>query len=273
MERLLDQAQTLLIELGPSVLAAIVIFVVGRWIAKIITKLVSRIATKANVDPILVKFMGSVTYAVLLMLVIISALGKLGINTTSFVAIVGAAGLAIGFAFQGTLGNLASGVMLILFRPFKTVDYIEAGGTAGTVEEVQIFATILKTPDNKRIIIPNGTGVGGNITNYSANPTRRVDMVFGIGYGDDLRKAKSLLETIVKEHPQVLADPAPTIAVSELADSSVNFAVRPWVNTADYWTVYFDIHETVKLRFDQEGISIPFPQRDVHLFKEESSAA
>ncbi len=273
MERLLDQAQTLLIELGPSVLAAIVIFVVGRWIAKIITKLVARVASKAKVDPILVKFMGSVTYAVLLMLVIISALGKLGINTTSFVAVVGAAGLAIGFAFQGTLGNLASGVMLILFRPFKTGDYIEAGGTAGTVEEVQIFATILRTPDNKRIIIPNGTVVGGNITNYSANPTRRVDLVFGIGYGDDLRKAKSLLETIVKEHPQVLADPAPTIAVSELADSSVNFVVRPWVNTADYWTVYFDITETVKLRLDQEGISIPFPQRDVHLFKEESSAA
>jgi small conductance mechanosensitive channel len=273
MERLLDQAQTLLMELGPSVLAAIVIFVVGRWIAKIITKLVARVASKAKVDPILVKFMGSVTYAVLLMLVIISALGKLGINTTSFVAIVGAAGLAIGFAFQGTLGNLASGVMLILFRPFKTGDYIEAGGTAGTVEEVQIFATILRTPDNKRIIIPNGTVVGGNITNYSANPTRRVDMVFGIGYGDDLRKAKSLLETIVKEHPQVLADPAPTIAVSELADSSVNFVVRPWVNTADYWTVYFDITETVKLRLDQEGISIPFPQHDVHLFKEESSAA
>ncbi len=171
MERLLDQAQTLLMELGPSVLAAIVIFVVGRWIAKIITKLVSRVATKANVDPILVKFMGSVTYAVLLMLVIISALGKLGINTTSFVAVVGAAGLAIGFAFQGTLGNLASGVMLIFFRPFKAGDYIEAGGTAGTVEEVQIFATILRTPDNKRIIIPNGTIVGGNITNYSANPT------------------------------------------------------------------------------------------------------
>ena len=273
MERLLDQAQTLLIELGPSVLAAIVIFVVGRWIAKIITKLVARVASKAKVDPILVKFMGSVTYAVLLMLVVISALGKLGINTTSFVAIVGAAGLAIGFAFQGTLGNLASGVMLILFRPFKTGDYIEAGGTAGTVEEVQIFATILRTPDNKRIIIPNGTVVGGNITNYSANPTRRVDLVFGIGYGDDLRKAKSVLETIVKEHPQVLADPAPTIAVSELADSSVNFVVRPWVNTADYWTVYFDITETVKLRLDQEGISIPFPQRDVHLFKEESSAA
>ncbi len=272
-ERLLDQAQTLLIEYGPSVLAAIVIFVVGRWIAKIITKLVSRVATKANVDPILVKFMGSVTYAVLLMLVIISSLGKLCINNTSFVAVVGAAGLAIGFAFQGTLGNLASGVMLILFRPFKTGDYIEAGGSAGTVEEVQIFATILRTPDNKRIIIPNGTGVGGNITNYSVNPTRRVDLVFGIGYGDDLRKAKSVLETIVKEHPQVLADPAPTIAVSELADSSVNFVARPWVNTADYWTVYFDITETVKLRLDQEGISIPFPQRDVHLFKEESSAA
>lgn len=273
MEGLLEQAQTLLIQFGPSVLAAMVIFVVGRWIAKITTKLVSRAATKANVDPILVKFTASVTYAILLMLVIISALGKLGINTTSFVAVVGAAGLAIGFAFQGTLGNLASGVMLIFFRPFKAGDYIEAGGTAGTVEEVQVFATILRTPDNKQIIIPNGTIVGGNITNYSANPTRRVDMVFGIGYGDDISKAKELLETIVQEHPLVLADPAPTVAVSELADSSVNFVVRPWVNTADYWAVYFDLTETVKLRFDQEGISIPFPQRDVHLFQESSSAA
>lgn len=273
MEGLLEQAQTLLIQFGPPVLAAMVIFVMGRWIAKIITKLVSRVATKANVDPILVKFTASVTYAILLMLVIISALGKLGINTTSFVAVVGAAGLAIGFAFQGTLGNLASGVMLIFFRPFKAGDYIEAGGTAGTVEEVQVFATILRTPDNKQIIIPNGTIVGGNITNYSANPTRRVDMVFGIGYGDDIRKAKALLETIVQEHPLVLADPAPTVAVSELADSSVNFVVRPWVNTADYWAVYFDLTEPVKLRFDQEGISIPFPQHDVHLFQESSSAA
>jgi small conductance mechanosensitive channel len=273
MEILLERAETILLFYGPSVVAAIVIFIVGRWIAKIITKVVARVATKADVDPILVKFSASLTYAVMLTLVTISALGKLGLNTTSFVAVIGAAGLAIGLAFQGTLGNLASGVMLIFFRPFKAGDFVEAGGSAGTVEEVQVFATVLKTPDNKRIIIPNGSIVGGTITNYSANPTRRVDMVFGIGYGDDIRQAKMLLETIVQEHPLVLADPAPTIAVSELADSSVNFIVRPWAKTSDYWAVHFDITETVKLRFDQERISIPFPQRDVHLFQESSSAA
>lgn len=272
MEGLLEQGQTILLQYGPSVLAAIMIFVVGRWIAKLVTRLVARVATKADVDPILVKFTRSLTYATLLTLVVISALGKLGVNTTSFVAVVGAAGLAIGLAFQGTLGNLASGVMLIFFRPFHAGDFVEAGGTAGTVEEVQVFATVLKTPDNKRIIIPNGSIVGGTITNYSANATRRVDMVFGIGYGDDIRKAKTLLETIIKEHPLVLADPAPTIAVSELADSSVNFVARPWVNTADYWTVFFDLNEAVKLRFDQECISIPFPQRDVHLFQQSAAA-
>jgi small conductance mechanosensitive channel len=258
---------------GWSVLAALVILVVGRWVAKLITRFVGRVATRANVDPILVKFLGSLTYAVLLTLVVISALGQLGVNTTSFVAVIGAAGLAIALAFQGTLGNLASGVMLIFFRPFKAGDYIQAGGEAGTVQEVQVFATVLLTPDNKRVIIPNGSIVGGNITNFSANDTRRVDMKFGIGYDDDIRQAKTILESVVSGHDLVLADPAPTIAVSELADSSVNFVVRPWVNTADYWTVYFALTEEIKLRFDQEGISIPFPQRDVHLFQENASAA
>ncbi len=260
---------------GPTFLialvSAIVTFIVGRWVAKMLTRIARRVAERASLDPILVKFVGSLVYALLLTLVIISALGQLGVNTTSFVAVVGAAGLAIGLAFQGTLGNLASGVMLIIFRPFKVGDFVEAGGVSGSVEEVQVFATVLKTPDNKKVIVPNSSITGGSITNYSAHATRRVDLVFGTGYGDDLPKAKQVLTEIVHSHDLVLAEPAPVVAVSELADSSVNFVVRPWVKTADYWTVYFDITEAVKQRFDAEGLSIPFPQRDVHLFKEEAA--
>lgn len=272
MQGLLHRGQEILTQYGPSVVAAIVIFVVGRWVAMILTRVVGRVASRAKMDPILVKFLGSLTYAVLLTLVIISALGRLGLNTTSFVAVVGAAGLAVGLAFQGTLGNLASGVMVIFFRPFTAGDYIEAGGEAGTVEEVQVFSTVLRTPDNRKIIIPNSSITGGNIINYSAADRRRVDLVFGIGYGDDLLAAKAILEDMLAKHDLVLADPAPLVAVSELADSSVNFAVRPWVRTGDYWTVYFDLTEAVKLRFDQEGISIPFPQNDVHLFQDREVA-
>jgi small conductance mechanosensitive channel len=200
-----------------------------------------------------------------LTMVIIAALGRLGVNTSSFVAVIAAAGLAIGFALQGSLANFAAGVMLIFFRPFKVGDYVEAGGVSGTVEEVQIFMTALKTPDNKAVVVPNSSITGGNIVNYSAKPIRRVDLVMGIGYGDDIKRAKQVLEQVVSEDDRVLDDPAPTIAVLELADSSVNFAVRPWVRTPDYWSVYFDLTERIKLEFDARGISIPFPQRDVHL--------
>ena len=179
--------------------------------------------------------------------------------------IIAAAGLAVGFALQGTLGNFAAGVMLIVFRPFKIGDFIEAGGVTGTVEEIQIFCTIIKTGDNKKVIVPNSDIGGGTITNYSAKPTRRVDMVFGIGYEDDIKKAKQVLERILKADERILKDPAPVIAVSELADSSVNFVVRPWVKSSDYWGVFWDTHETVKVEFDKEGISIPFPQQDVHM--------
>jgi len=207
----------------------------------------------------------NILYMVLMVLVIISALGQLGVATTSFVAILGAAGLAIGFALQGSLGNFAAGVMLMAFRPFKEADFVEVAGLAGVVLEVGVFATILKTPDNKRVTVPNSAITDGNIVNYSAHDTRRVDMVFGIGYSDDIKAAKELLEQIVQENDQVLSDPAPVVAVSELADSSVNFVVRPWVKTADYWDVYWATHEAVKLRFDAAGISIPFPQQDVHM--------
>jgi small conductance mechanosensitive channel len=187
---------------------------------------------------------------------------------TSFVAIVGAAGLAVGLALQGTLQNFAGGVIILILRPFKVGDYVEGGGLAGTVNEIQIFNTILLTPDNVRVIIPNGKLSNENIKNYSAEDKRRVDMVFGIGYGDDIKKAKDTLYEILKANDKILSDPAPTVAVSELADSSVNFVVRPWVKNSDYWPTYFEIHEAVKKEFDAQGISIPFPQRDVHLFQE-----
>ena len=196
--------------------------------------------------------------------VIISAAAQIGIQTASFVAIIGAAGLAIGFALQGSLSNLAAGVMLIIFKPVKVGDYIEGGGAAGSVEAVGIFITTLLTPDNKVVYIPNSTLTGGNIINFSAKDTRRVDMVFGIGYSDDIDKAKKVIEEVLNADTRILKDPAPQIVVSELADSSVNFNVRPWSKTADYWGVYGDIHEKIKLTFDAEGISIPYPQMDVH---------
>jgi len=267
MEAFLENAKTYLLTYAPSVLVALTMVVAGHWIAKLLARALRRVAARAAVDPILVKFLGSLTYVALFALVLISALGRLGVNTTSFVAIVGAAGLAVGLAFQGTLGNFAAGVMVIFFRPFKAGDFIEAGGQSGTVEEVQVFATVLKTPDNKRIIIPNSAITGGNIVNYSANDTRRIDLTFGIGYDDEIRLAKSTLEEIVAAHPLVLDDPAPLVALAELGDSSVNFYVRPWVKTADYWAVRFALTETVKETFDSRGISIPFPQRDVHLYQ------
>lgn len=250
---------------GTKIIATLAILILGRLAVGVLTRVTRRLMVKGNVDATLVKFVVSLTRIALMTLVIIAALSTLGIQTASFIAIIGAAGLAIGFALQGSLANFASGVMLIIFRPFKSSDFVEAAGTAGTVEGISIFNTILKTPDNKKVIVPNSNITGGNIINYSAQETRRVDLVFGIGYADNIKKAKELLEQIVAADQRVLQDPAPTIAVSELADSSVNFVVRPWVKTADYWAVYFDLTEKVKLTFDEQGISIPFPQTDVHL--------
>jgi small conductance mechanosensitive channel len=254
---------------GLKIVGAILIFIIGRIVAGMLANLVKKMMMKGNADETLVKFLVSLTRIALLTFVIIAAISTLGVETTSFVAIIGAAGLAIGFALQGSLSNFASGVMLILFRPFKTGDFVEAGGSMGTVEEIHIFNTIMKSPDNKKIIIPNSKITSDSITNFSAKETRRVDMVFGIGYDDDIRKAKDTLTKIINDDSRVLKDPAPTIAVSELADSSVNFVVRPWVKSADYWGVFFDITEKVKLTFDEQGISIPYPQTDVHLHKSE----
>jgi len=252
-------------EHGPSILIALATFVIGMWVAKLVRKGVRRVLSARNVDATLTGFLSSITYLALMTMVVIAALQKLGVQTTSFIAVLGAATLAIGFALQGSLSNFAAGVLIIFFRPFRAGDYVEVAGVAGVVLDVQVFATSLKTPDNKKIVVPNGSVMGGNITNYSAHDTRRVDMVFGCSYGDDILQAKQVLEKILKSDERVLADPAPVVAVSELGDSSINFVVRPWVKTADYWNVYWDTHEKVKLEFDAAGVSIPFPQRDVHM--------
>ena len=250
---------------GTKILAAIAILVIGRIIVGILVGVVRRLMVRSNVDETLTKFVTSLTRIALMVFLVIAALSALGVQTTSFIAIIGAAGLAIGFALQGSLANFAAGVMLIIFRPFKAGDYVKAGGSAGTVEAISIFNTVLKTPDNCKVIIPNSKVTGDNIVNYSAKEMRRIDLVFGIGYGDDLRLAKETLNEIIAADVRILKDPEPTIAVSEFADSSVNFVVRPWVKTADYWAVYFDLTEKVKLTFDQKGISIPYPQTDVHV--------
>ncbi|RLB72472.1 MAG: mechanosensitive ion channel family protein [Deltaproteobacteria bacterium] len=267
-----DKLIELIQSYGLPLIWAAVVFVIGRIGARIISNVVAKMMIKGQVDETLVKFVKSVTYIALMIFVTLAALGKLGIETTSFAAILAAAGLAIGFALQGTLGNFAAGFMLILFRPFRVGDFVEAGGVAGVIEEIQIFSTKMRSGDNKEITVPNGQIIGSTITNYSAKETRRVDLVIGVGYNDDLKKVRAVLEDILNSDERVLKDPAPTIGVSELADSSVNFVVRPWVKSGDYWPVLFDTQETVKLRFDAEGISIPYPQQDLHIVKEESAA-
>lgn len=254
-----------LFELGPNLLAAIVILVGGYVAVKLVTAVVRRALEKSRVDTTLARFVASLVNMLLLALVIVAALAKLGIDTTSFAAIVAAAGLAIGFALKDSLGNFASGVMLIGLRPFKAGDYVEAGGVSGSVQEVSIFSTVLKTPDNKMVIVPNGSITASSITNFSAFDTRRLDLVIGIGYDDDIAKAKRILEEILAADERVLEEPKPVIAVLELGDSSVNLAVRPWAQTSDYWPLHFDLLETIKTTFDAEEISIPYPQRDVHL--------
>jgi len=250
---------------GIRVLAAVVILIVGRIAANVVAGAVRKAMNRGQVDPTLIGFVASLVRIAILAFTFIAVLGRLGIGTASFVAVIGAAGLAVGFALQGSLSNFASGVMLLIFRPFRVGDFVEAGGTSGSVQLIGIFTTTLHTPDNKKVIVPNGQITGATITNFSANDKRRVDLVAGIGYGDDIAKAKAVLDRILADHPKVLKDPAPVVEVVALADSSVNFVVRPWAATADYWAVHFDVTRAIKEEFDREGISIPFPQRDVHL--------
>jgi small conductance mechanosensitive channel len=272
MEALFEQFQTFALEnLFPfisNLIAALIIFVIGKWIARRVSDAIDAMLSK-KLDATVSRFVGNLTNIALLAVVLIASIDRLGVETTSLIAIVGAAGLAVGLALKDSLGNFASGVMLILFRPMKVGDYVEAAGIAGTVREIRIFATIFSTPDNKIITVPNGAIMGGNIINYSEMPTRRVDMKIGVSYNSDLSKVKQVIGDILASDERVLKDPTPVVAVAELADSSINLLVRPWVNAPDYWAVMWDTTESIKRRFDEEGIEIPFPQMDVHLSKAE----
>ncbi len=260
---------TYVIPWGINIFFAIAIFIIGRIVAKMIVRLLKKILHKTGMDDILINFVSSIANTALLLFIIIAALDQLGVDTTSLIALLGAAGLAVGLALQNSLQNFASGVMLIVFRPFKAGDMVEAGGTAGVVESITIFNTILRTGDNREVIVPNGSIYNDNIINYSARDTRRIDMVFGIGYDDDIKQAKEIMQQILDSDERIHKDPAPLVAVAELADSSVNFNVRPWVNTGDYWAVKFDLTEKIKLAFDANNISIPYPQMDLHIDKQE----
>ena len=267
IQRYTDTAILYASEYGLKIIAAIIIFVVGKWIAHKLTAFIKSIMTKAKVDKTLVEFSESIVYFALLLMVVIAALNQLGVNTTSFVAVFGAATLAIGLALQGSFSNIGAAVLIILFRPFKVGDVIEAAGVTGEVTDINLFSTIITPIDKRMVIVPNSSIIGGNITNFSNRNTRRVDHIFGIGYDDDLKLAKETLLEIVNNDARILQEPAPFVAVSELADSSVNFVVRAWTTTDDYWDVYFEMLENVKITFDEKGVSIPYPQMDVHTDK------
>lgn len=265
-------AHEYLVPFGLNLVIAILVFYIGRSIARFIVRLVTRIAERSSVDESLTKFATDLIYAVLMMVVIIASLERLGVKTTAAIAVLGAAGLAIGLALQGSLGNFASGVMIIMFKPYKVGDLVTVAGHTGVVEGVKVFNTVLVTPDNKQILIPNGQITGGSIVNLTARGTLRIDLTFGIGYDDDMKKAKAMIEGVLNQESRILAEPAPQVAVAELADSSVNFVVRPWVNVADYWDVRFAVTEALKDAADREGISIPYPQQDVHMHEVKEAA-
>lgn len=265
MESIVVKLQEWLAFYGLKVVAALIILVMGRIAAGLIRRVIRKVMTKSKMEPTLISFVCSVVYVGIMAFVVIASLGKLGVQTTSFIAVLGAAGLAIGLALQGSLSNFASGVLLVIFTPFKVGDFIEAGGASGSVSEVGIFSTIIKSTDNKKIIIPNAQVTGGTIINHTSEDVRRVDLVAGVGYGDDLDLVREALEAVLAAEPRVLKNPEFTIAVSELGDNSVNFVVRPWVKTADYWGTWFALHEAIKKSFDAKGITIPFPQHDLHL--------
>lgn len=268
ISRYSDQIVAWLTQNGIDLLVALIIVLVGNWLARRLGAAVTGAMDKRQVDVLLSRFVGSVAYYALMAVVFVAALGQLGVDTTSLLAVVGTLGLAIGLAVKDNLANFSSGVVLILTRPFTVGDYITVAGVSGTVQNVTLGTTVLSTPDNQKIIVPNTKITGEIIQNTTANATRRVDLVIGVGYGDDLAKAKQVIRGILDADPRVLDDPAPVVAVSELADSSVNLVVRPWVGGADYWAVYFDLNERIKTALDENGISIPFPQRDVHLIQE-----
>lgn len=249
-----------------KIVAAILILVIGMWVSRKVSKIFAKLLEKNRVDLTLVNFFSKIVYYSMIVLVLIAAVGQLGVNTTSFLTMLGAAGLAVGLALKDSLSNFASGIMLILFRPFRIGDFVTAGGVSGSVESITIFNTVLNTPDNKRVVVPNGSITNNAITNANANSTRRIDLVIGISYKDDIKRAKDILADLIAEETRILKDPAPKIAVLELAESSVNLAVRPWVNTCDYWDVFFDLNEKIKVGLEKEGLTIPYPQQDIHIF-------
>ena len=265
-----EKAVEMLMSWGPKVVLAILLLVVGIIIINAFSRFLRKFMKRRDVDPTLIPFLVGLTGTLLKVMLVISVVDIVGVKTTSFVAVLGAAGLAVGLALQGSLSNFAGGVLIMIFKPYKVGDYIQAQGEAGTVRAVQIFNTVLNTPDNRRIIIPNGAISGGTITNFSAEETRRMDLVFGIGYDDDLEKAKNVLQDMVAADQRILSDPSPFIGVTELGESSVNLVVRIWCRKEDYWDIHFDWQNNVKLRFDKENISIPYPQRTVHTIPEKS---
>lgn len=266
---LIEMLKTTGAEFGLNLIVALIIFFVGRIVARVLVKGLHRLLQAQEVDKILEAFVCNLAYWAVMIFVIIAAINEVGVQTTSLIAVMGAAGLAIGLALQGSLSNFAAGVLIVLFRPYRVGDFVEAAGISGSVEQVQILTTVLKTGDNKQIIVPNSQIMSSIITNYSANDTRRVDMTIGVSYEDDLDEVRSTLQELIDLDARILKEPAPLIAVSALADSSVNFTVRPWVKTGDYWGVMFDLTEAVKKRFDERGISFPFPQQDVHLYNKD----
>ncbi len=272
IEYAIQKAWELVTIYGLKVIAAVVILVAGRWIAKGASNLVRGMMRRANIDQTIRSFVGNLVNVALMAFVVLAALSQLGIQTTSFIAVLGAAGLAVGLALQGSLANFAAGFLMIIFKPFSVGDYIEGGGVTGTVADIQIFTTTLKTPDNKCVIIPNAKLTSDNIVNWTANGTRRVDLEFGIGYRDDIDKARQVIQNVLDQDTRILKEPPAQVAVLSLGDSSVNFAVRPWATVQDYWSVHFDTTEKIKKAFDAHGINIPFPQRDIHLYTHGASA-
>lgn len=276
MDNTINAVQTWLttsgLDFAIRLVTALLIFLIGKWVAKMISAAISRAFSRSKMDETLNGFLTRIAYVILLIVVVLAALDRLGVKTTSMVAIIGAAGLAVGLAMQGSLANFAAGVMIIIFRPFKIGDFIDAGGVKGIVEEISIFTTNMRTPDNLAIIVPNAKITNGSITNFAAKDTRRVDMTFGISYHDDVSAAKEAIWKVLKADERVLKDPAPVVGVMEIADSKVNLVVRPWVQRSDYWGVYMDMMEKVKEALERNGCSMPFPQRDVHLHQVENKS-
>ncbi|QIR06919.1 mechanosensitive ion channel domain-containing protein [Salinivibrio costicola] len=257
--------QDLLIQYGVNILSALLILIIGNLVVKGLANSLAAVMRKRQMDNAVVEFIHGLVRYLLFIIVLIAALSRIGVQTASVIAILGAAGLAVGLALQGSLANFAAGVLIVTFRPFKSGDYVELAGVAGSVESIQIFSTVLTTPDNKMVVVPNGSVISSPITNYSKHATRRIDYTIGVSYNADLKKTKAILTEVVTNHPLVMKDPAPTIGVMTLADSSVNFVVRPWVKTSDYWSVYYELLQSMKEALDEHNIEIPFPQMSVHI--------